>query len=144
MVSGTWPIKFSGGYIAIPGAQSDPFPAVDYCQFQMWAGKFIDPVADPTVLANFFQINTDPSTGAKTIVPAPLDETSRLAYVAAGVAPADMLSRAAAPNHYGKPDLFFNGGKNTFVTNRGSGGSFTKHGAPTTVGGPSGVPYDGV
>jgi hypothetical protein len=110
----------------------------------MWAGKFVDPVADPTVLANFFQINTDPSTGAKTIVTAPLDETSRLAYVASGVAPADMLSRAAAPNHYGKPDLYFNGGPSVFITNRGSGGSFTKHGTPTTVGGPSGVPYDGV
>lgn len=93
---------FSGADLGIPNPPENLTfaPKVQYADFQMWIGTFIDPT-DPTNFAKFVSV----SDGVGT----PVDP-------------------AIAASAFGEQTLLHMGGADAFFINRGTGGTFTKSG----------------
>jgi len=106
---------------------SEPPPRTEdikryYSDVQVWFGKYIDPT-DYENLKLFLDLSRDDEGNLIGNIPA-LDEEDLAAYAAAQAndPSVKILSKAAAPNNLGEPDVYLAGGASSFIHDRGKEG----------------------
>ncbi len=115
------PMKMSSEKFGIPGAEwsKDDIGEIYLYEFSIWLDKTISKnYSIENERKIFYDITS--KNGLKYMAPAKLTKAEKDAYDADGITGSARLSKAAAPNNLGKPDMFFSGGAPQFIINRGT------------------------